>query len=284
MENPIKPNTKIKVLSEEHQKVIQEAAKEKGVILNLIYVQDSWISFHYSGGLCAEWNLRDRHPALEEIFIDPPHVGKNENPIKPNTKIRILSPEHSEYVQKLAFEAGFSWQGFEENEMFTSDCYCMFFYPNMEITCSDLGMDFVEKKFKEIFIELPEIEQSVMRLKELADKQEAREQANQRFAEHAESVTPPPNTTAASILEAGLGHMKDRATTYDSPEGERSMGATVEAFEAITGHSLTEEQGWLFMVLLKAVRSQQGNKKLDNYEDGAAYFGLAGEAAMRADK
>lgn len=29
--------------------------------------------------------------------------------IKPNTKIRILSPEHSEYVQKLAFESGFSW-------------------------------------------------------------------------------------------------------------------------------------------------------------------------------
>lgn len=33
------------------------------------------------------------------------------------------------------------------------------------------------------------------------------------------------------------------------------------------------------MALLKAVRSQQGRFKADNYEDGAAYFALAGEAA-----
>ena len=86
--------------------------------------------------------------------------------------------------------------------------------------------------------------------------------------------------TAPSILEAGLGHMKDRAVTYDKPQGERSMGATVAAFNAVTGHQLTEEQGWLFQVLLKVVRSQQGAFRLDCYEDGAAYFGLMGEAAF----
>jgi len=43
----------------------------------------------------------------------------------------------------------------------------------------------------------------------------------------------------------------------------------------------TEEKGWLFMVLLKIVRSQQGDFKLDNYEDGGAYFGLMGEAANK---
>jgi hypothetical protein len=85
--------------------------------------------------------------------------------------------------------------------------------------------------------------------------------------------------TAASILKTGLKHMEDRATTYDKPEGERSMKATVEAFNAVTGHNLTKEQGWHFMTILKVVRSQQGNFKLDNYEDGSAYFGLAGEAA-----
>lgn len=90
--------------------------------------------------------------------------------------------------------------------------------------------------------------------------------------------------TAAQILEAGIGHMKDRATTYDKPDGERSMGATVEAFESITGHSLTEEQGWLFMGVLKMVRSQQGDFKLDNYEDGAAYFALQGESAQGRTK
>ena len=88
-------------------------------------------------------------------------------------------------------------------------------------------------------------------------------------------------STAANILTAALGHMCDRAATYDKPEGERSMGATVDAFEAVTGVSMTEEQGWLFMALLKAVRSQQGAYRADSYEDGAAYFALAGEAAVR---
>lgn len=91
---------------------------------------------------------------------------------------------------------------------------------------------------------------------------------------------------AHQILEAGLDHMKDRAATYDQPAGERSMGATVDAFRAITGHNLTEEQGWLFMGLLKMVRSQQGGFRADNYEDLAAYAGLQGEAAWaeRANK
>lgn len=88
-------------------------------------------------------------------------------------------------------------------------------------------------------------------------------------------------STAANILTAALGHMRDRAATYDKPEGERSMGATVDAFLAVTGVSMTEEQGWLFMALLKAVRSQQGAYRADSYEDGAAYFALAGEAAVR---
>lgn len=86
-------------------------------------------------------------------------------------------------------------------------------------------------------------------------------------------------TRAPDILSAALGHMQDRAATYDKPEGERSMPATVAAFNAITGLGLTAEQGWLFALLLKAVRSQQGGFKQDNYEDGAAYFALMGEQA-----
>lgn len=87
--------------------------------------------------------------------------------------------------------------------------------------------------------------------------------------------------SAPDILRAGIAHMEDRAKTYDKPEGERSMAATVEAFRAITGLSLTETQGWLFMCLLKAVRSQQGAYRADNYEDLAAYAGLMGESAAR---
>lgn len=86
---------------------------------------------------------------------------------------------------------------------------------------------------------------------------------------------------APDVLSAALGHMQDRAKTYDKPAGERSMAATVTAFNAITGHNLTEEQGWLLMGVLKMVRSQQGALRMDNYEDEAAYAALRAEAAHR---
>ena len=90
--------------------------------------------------------------------------------------------------------------------------------------------------------------------------------------------------TANHFLEAALNHLGNRASTYDNPQGERSMGRTVEAFNTITGNKLTEEQGYLFMVLLKAVRSQQGKYKSDSYEDGAAYFALMGEVGEKERK
>ncbi|EGG93489.1 hypothetical protein IMCC1989_1137 [gamma proteobacterium IMCC1989] len=84
---------------------------------------------------------------------------------------------------------------------------------------------------------------------------------------------------APDFLQQAQSEMFDRATTYDNPEGERSMANTVAMFNALTGHKLTEEQGWKFMVCLKLVRSEQGAFKADNFVDGAAYFGLAGETA-----
>lgn len=90
-----------------------------------------------------------------------------------------------------------------------------------------------------------------------------------------------PAVTAASMLTAALGHMEDRAKTYDAPGGERSMGKTVSAFNTITGLDLTEEQGWLFMEILKQVRSQQGDYRADSYEDLVAYAALRGECAAR---
>ena len=90
-----------------------------------------------------------------------------------------------------------------------------------------------------------------------------------------------PTMTASDFLGAALNHLGDRASTYDNPTGERSMGRTVEAFNAITGHKLTEEHGWLFMCLLKQVRSQQGKYKSDSYEDLTAYAALMGESAAK---
>lgn len=83
-------------------------------------------------------------------------------------------------------------------------------------------------------------------------------------------------------LQAAIDCLAERGKQYDNPEGERSMEATINAFEAVTGHSLTVTQGWLFMALLKAVRTQQGEHKADSFIDGAAYFALAGESAAQA--
>jgi hypothetical protein len=87
--------------------------------------------------------------------------------------------------------------------------------------------------------------------------------------------------SASQILTTAAGHLKDRASTYDQPQGERSIGKTVAMFRALTGVEMTEEQGWLFMVCLKMVRAQQGGYRADSYEDGAAYFALAGESAAQ---
>lgn len=95
---------------------------------------------------------------------------------------------------------------------------------------------------------------------------------------------PKKSTSAADFLNAALGHMVDRAATYDRPQGERSMGNCVQAFNQLTGHALTEEQGWLFMAVLKITRTQQGKFRADNYEDLAAYAGLAGEAAAKSNR
>jgi hypothetical protein len=84
---------------------------------------------------------------------------------------------------------------------------------------------------------------------------------------------------AKEFLDKAATHMQDRASTYDKPQGERSMTTTVGAFNAINGTRMTEEQGWMFMELLKIVRSMQGEYKADNYEDAVAYAALRGECA-----
>lgn len=90
--------------------------------------------------------------------------------------------------------------------------------------------------------------------------------------------------TAVEFLDNGVKILAERGIERDKPQGERSMEAIVTAFNAVTGHKLTEEQGWLFMVMLKAVRSQLGKLNDDHYIDGLNYFALAGEAACRDRK
>lgn len=92
------------------------------------------------------------------------------------------------------------------------------------------------------------------------------------------------------FLEQAAKEMKDRAAQRDvapkiggDPDkptmqgGERSMASTVKAFNALTGKNLTEAEGWEFMILLKLVRGRQGDFRMDDYTDAAAYSALLGE-------
>ena len=85
--------------------------------------------------------------------------------------------------------------------------------------------------------------------------------------------------TAAEILIQAADCIGDRAAQRDQPNGERSMARAVASFNALTGHRLTEVDGWEFMTVLKMARSRGGKHRLDDYVDGAAYLGLAGECA-----
>lgn len=86
-------------------------------------------------------------------------------------------------------------------------------------------------------------------------------------------------TTASQLLEAAAWHMAQRAKTYDRPEGERSMGRAVVAFNAITGRELTEAEGWLLMQIIKDVRLfTRPGYHADSAEDCIAYASLKAEA------
>ena len=84
---------------------------------------------------------------------------------------------------------------------------------------------------------------------------------------------------ATDILSKAAQHMADRAATYDKPEGERSMGRAVEAFNAIAGRDLSESEGWLLLQVLKSVRLfARPGYHADSAEDGVAYAALVAEA------
>lgn len=58
------------------------------------------------------------------------------------------------------------------------------------------------------------------------------------------------------------------------------MGRTVAAFNALTGHGLSERDGWMFMLALKCARAANTpTGHADDYEDMAAYSALMGECA-----
>lgn len=86
---------------------------------------------------------------------------------------------------------------------------------------------------------------------------------------------------STEFLQSAMDVQKERGEQYDKPSGERSMGATVRAFNAITGHALEESDGWMLLGLLKLVRQSQNpeNYHHDSALDFVAYASLYAEAA-----
>ncbi len=87
------------------------------------------------------------------------------------------------------------------------------------------------------------------------------------------------DTPAETYLKSAIAVLRQRGQTYDSEEGERSMGKTIAAFNIIAGRDLTEAEGWLLLQLLKDVRQWS---KVGFHEDSAldciSYAALKAEA------
>ena len=82
---------------------------------------------------------------------------------------------------------------------------------------------------------------------------------------------------STEFLQSAMDVQKERGKQYDKPSGERSMAATVSAFNCITGYTLEEADGWMFMGLLKLVRQAQNPEKY--HHDSALDASLYAEAA-----
>jgi hypothetical protein len=96
-----------------------------------------------------------------------------------------------------------------------------------------------------------------------------------------------PMTTAPEYLRRAAEIMEERGKQYDSPQGERSMGRCVAAFNALTGGDLTAAEGWLLLLLqlLKDARQWSGSGfHRDSAEDCIAYAALKAEALERDGK
>ena len=89
----------------------------------------------------------------------------------------------------------------------------------------------------------------------------------------------PEYRVAPEFLRRAADIMTERGKQYDKPEGERSMGKCVAAFNIVTGHNLTEAEGWLLLQILKDVRQwQRPGFHEDSAEDCIAYAALKAEA------
>jgi len=84
----------------------------------------------------------------------------------------------------------------------------------------------------------------------------------------------------SEILKISSALLDEKGTGYDNGK-ERSMAKIVAAFNTITGHTLTELEGWEFMKVLKAVRMFTTDiPSSDTFFDAVSYSALQAEAFM----
>ncbi|EDK7779789.1 hypothetical protein CKS97_19985 [Salmonella enterica subsp. enterica serovar Java] len=93
-------------------------------------------------------------------------------------------------------------------------------------------------------------------------------------------------STASDLLNQAIQLLTERGKQYDTSGQERSSAKIVAAFNTITGRDLTPGEGWLFLMLLKAVRfySNTETPHRDSLEDLIAYAALHAEEYLNNER
>lgn len=92
--------------------------------------------------------------------------------------------------------------------------------------------------------------------------------------------------TASDLLKQAEQLLTERGKQYDTSGQERSSAKIVAAFNTITGRDLTPGEGWLFLILLKAVRfySNTETPHRDSLEDLISYAALHAEEYLNDER
>lgn len=98
--------------------------------------------------------------------------------------------------------------------------------------------------------------------------------------DEAPTLNAPPKS-AADILREAAAVIEQRAAVRELPDGERSMARTVQAYNALTGSTLSELDGWIFMCVLKLARGTAGAPQVDDFTDLGGYAALAAERVQQ---
>lgn len=93
-------------------------------------------------------------------------------------------------------------------------------------------------------------------------------------------------STAPELLNQAAQLLTERGKQYDTSGQERSSAKIVATFNTITGRDLTPGEGWLFLMLLKAVRfySNTETPHRDSLEDLIAYAALHAEEYLNNER